>query len=210
MYFKSMRNCFVFIISMLVLSGCSSGPKLTQEEEDKVLSRIDDLSARPQWLKESEPFRIEEGKVISTGQATIPGENRVEAAYRIAENNAKASIASQIEQRLSFIFQNAEEGTGMDTTQARFIGAEASDLVTSSIRPGKRYWEKVASSSSSDRKVIYRVFATVTIDESDLKRAILDAARKREGKGGISADFKKQVDSHWDKFVNTSDVKGGE
>lgn len=205
-----MRAAIIWALGLMVattLVGCSSVPKSVEEQEDKFLARIDDLGSRPSWLKESEPFRIENGVIVSTGQTTIPGDNRVEAAYRIAENNAKAAIAGQIEQRLSFVFQNAEEGTALDTTQARYIGAEASELVTSSIKPGKRYWEKLAISSGGERKVIYKVFATVTMQESDLKKAILDAARKRQGKGGISADFKKQVDSHWEKFVNGQDQK---
>ena len=96
----------------------------------KIVARIDDLSSRPSWLKESEPFVIEKGTVTSLGQTTIPGDNRVEAGYRVAENNAKAAIAGAIEQRLEFIFQNAEEGSGIDATQAHYIGAESSKIVT--------------------------------------------------------------------------------
>ena len=38
--------------------------------------------------------------------------------------------------------------------------------------------------------------------ETDFKRAILDAIRKQQGKGGLSKDFAQKVDQHWDKFVN--------
>lgn len=197
------------LVAALVATGCSSSPpKHNIEQDEKVLSRIDDLSSRPGWVKESEPFIIKDGIVTSLGQTTIPADNRVEAAYRIAENSAKAAISNNIEQRLSFVFQNAEEGTGMDATQARYIGAEASELTTSEIKIGKRYWEKVSTvTGSGEPRVVYKVFASVTMSEADLKRAILDAARKRQGKGGLSADFSAQVSKHWDKFVNgaTSD-----
>lgn len=195
----------IYLTALLTLIGCSSSPTVRTAETvpDKVISRIDDLSERPKYIKESEPFRIENGNVISMGSTTIPASNRVEAAYRIAQNNAKAAIAGAIEQRLEFIFQNAEEGSGLDTTQARYIGAEASNLVTSSIRPDKNYWEKVASTTDSGGRVTqYKVFATVTMPEQDFKRAILDAVRKAQGKGGLSADFAKKVDQHWDSFAN--------
>ena len=139
-------------VSLIFVSACSSSPKNkspAEIEPDKVISRIDDLGSRPDYIKESEPFRIENGSVISTGQATIPATDRVEAAFRIAQNNAKAAIAGAIEQKLEFIFQNAEEGTSLNATQARYIGAEASKLVTNSIRISKNYWEKVASTSDS-------------------------------------------------------------
>src|ERR1035441_1809092 len=111
---------FVLWSVLLVgLVGCSSTEKKSASEavSDKVLSRIDDLGERPNYIQESKPFRFENGMVISTGMTTIPASNRVEAAYRIAQNNAKASIAGAIEQRLDFVFQNAEEGTTLDGTQ---------------------------------------------------------------------------------------------
>lgn len=195
------------VLPALLIAGCSSAPTASTPEStpDRVIARIDDLSSRPSWLKESESFKVESGEVISLGQTTIPADHRVEAAYRIAENSAKAGIASAIEQRLEFVFQNAEEGTALGSTQARYIGAEASKLVTNSIRPSKRYWEKVATTDDSgNRKTIYRVFASVTMPEPDFKRAIMDAISKAQGKGGLSADFAKKVDAHWDSFTNAN------
>lgn len=202
-----MKHLFLLSVSALGLIACGTTPVMRpntpEAEPDRVLSRIDDMKERPTWLKESEPFKIQSGEVTSLGSTIIPADHRVEAAYRIAENNAKGAIAGAIEQKLDFIFQNAEEGTAMDSTQARFIGAEASKLVTSSIRPGKRYWEKVATTSDNGQRVItYKVFATVAMPESDFKRAIMDAVRKAQGKGGISSDFAKKVDAHWDQFVS--------
>lgn len=37
--------------------------------------------------------------------------------------------------------------------------------------------------------------------ELDFKRAILNAIKKQEGKQGISQEFSKKVDDHWDNFV---------
>lgn len=194
----------------LVFVSCSSSvknPTKSEIEPDRVISRIDDLSSRPDWVQESEPFRIEKGVVISTGITTIPGSDRVEAAYRIAQNNAKAAIAGAIEQKLEFIFQNAEEGTSINSTQARYIGAEASNLVTSTIRPGKNYWEKVATTQDSGERITqYKVFSTVTMPEDEFKRAIFEAIKKSQSKAGLSKDFAKKVDAHWDKFVESNQV----
>lgn len=187
-----------------IITGCSSVPQhpSPENQKDAVIGRIDDLSSRPDWVRESEPFQIKDGIVTSLGSTTIPGDNRVEAAYRIAQNNAKAAIAGAIEQRLEFVFQNAEEGTSLDTTQARYIGSEASDLVSNSIRVGKVYWEKVGTTIDSGERVTrYRVFSTVSMPEEDFRHAIHAAIAKAEGKGGLSQDFAQKVDHEWDKLT---------
>lgn len=161
------------------------------------------MSSRPSWLREDKPFEIRDSQVISLGQTTIPGDNRIEAAYTISDINAKGAICSAIESRLEVIFQNAEEGTSIDATQARRISAEACKLTTSAIRPENRYWEKVAMSTDTGERVIrYRVFSTVSMPETDFKRAVISAIRKQEGRGGLSQDFSKKVDDHWNQFVN--------
>jgi len=199
-----MRKTTTTAIAVCFLAGCSSSPKSTHPEAmpDQVLARINDMSERPGWLNEEKPFEIKDGSVLSLGQTTIPGSDRVEAAYAIADNNAKGAICSAIESRLEFVLQNAEEGTSIDSTQVRRIGAEACKITTSSIRPGTRYWEKVAMSTDSGERVTrYKVFATVTMPETDFKRAVLNAIRKQEGKGGLSKDFSEKVDAHWNDFV---------
>lgn len=193
------------LFTLTLLGACSSSPPSPENQEDKVLSRANDLKERPSWIDETEPFKVENAQVNSLGMHAIPGDHRVDAAYRIAEINAKAAIASQIESKLSFVFQNAEEGTSGDASQARFIGAEASEILTSSIRPGRKYWEKVATTTDSGTRITkYKVFVTVTMAESDLKDAIRRAIAKREGGGQLSANFAKKVDDHWDKFVNAA------
>jgi hypothetical protein len=37
--------------------------------------------------------------------------------------------------------------------------------------------------------------------ESDFKQAVMDAIKKARGQGGLSADFAKKVNNHWDQFV---------
>lgn len=201
----------MFIMKMLIIaggiaifSGCSSAPRIGVEHagEERVLSRIDDLGSRPSWVTESNPFQIRDGQVTSLGMTTIPADNRVEAAYRISDNSGKAALASAITQKLEFIFQGSEEGTAMDATQARYIGAESSKLVTSSIRSSRHYWEKVAITQANGQLDLrIRAFSLVSMPENDFKAAIVDAIRRNQGKAGISAEFAKKVDQHWDQFV---------
>ena len=191
---------------MTLCAGCAStvkNPIKSEIEPDKVISRIDDLSSRPSWLKESEPFPIADGLVYSLGSTSIPGDQRIEAAFRVADNNAKSGVANAIEQKLEFIFQNAEEGAEMGADQARYIGAEASSLITSSIRSDKRYWEKIATTQDSGERVTrYKVFSLVSMPEADFKKAIMAAVRKAEGKKGLSKNFAEKVDKHWDQFTS--------
>jgi hypothetical protein len=201
------RPLFYSLIGIAALmTACSTtvkNPIRAEIEPDKVISRIDDLSSRPGWLKESEPFRIADGNAYSLGSTSIPGDQRVEAAFRVAENNAKSAVANAIEQKLEFIFQNAEEGAEMGADQARYIGAEASSLITSSIRSDKRYWEKIATTQDSGERVTrYKVFSLVSMPEADFKKAIMAAVRKAEGKKGLSKNFAEKVDKHWDRFTS--------
>lgn len=200
-----MKKIPMALIVLALLPACSSTQVagVPEAQPDVVISRMEGFGSRPDFIRESEPFRIKDGNVVSLGMATIPGDQRVEAAYRIAENNAKAVLASAIEQRLDFIFQNAEEGGSLDTTQARYIGAEATRISAFSLRLAHCYYEKVLITGDGGlRRVVYRVFATVTMPEVDFRRAIVDAIRRHEGKHGLSEDFARKVDEHWDQFVN--------
>jgi hypothetical protein len=191
--------------SGLALAGCADTPLNRESPElapERVISRIDDFEERPEWLLESEPFTFDADRVVSLGGTEIPADHRIDAAYRIAENNAGASLAGAIEKKLEYLFQNAEEGTGFNETQARFIGAEATRLVTSAMRPGKRYWEKIAFTTDGGRRLTkYRVFATMEMPQEEFKRAVLDAIRRASGKGGLSADFADKVNRQWERFA---------
>lgn len=206
-----MKKIMIFALPLLA-AACSSAPKTEMEKtvannigEERIISRIDEMKSRPDWLKESEPFRVEGGKVLSLGQTTIPASDNLAAAYRIAESNSKAGISHSISQRLDYVFQDAQEGTALDSTQSRYIGATASQLTTSALKTSKRYWEKVAVVQEGGQVAVqYRVFVLAEMDETQFKTAVLDAVRKAQGKQGISAEFAKKVDQHWDRFVSDS------
>lgn len=180
------------------LSACASGMM-----KDEIVGRSDNLSSRPKWVSEEKTFTIEKDTVYMMGIHEMPvAGKRIATGYRVAENNAKAGLSGAIEQRLNFIFQNAEEGDEMGADQARFIGGETSKLVTSSIRPANRYWEKVSRVVDADgkRDLIYRIYVRVSMPEADFKKAIEEAIKRNSGKKGISADFAKKVEAHWDQM----------
>lgn len=194
----------LIVSTCLLFVACSSLPEKAglQKPKEEILSRIDGLSSRPEWVNESEPFQVKNGLVSNVGMASVPGDSRIEAAYRVAANNGKAEISKAIEQRLSFVFQNAEEGTSFDATQVRYIGAEASELTSSSFKISKQYWEKVFSvDEHGQTKTFYRVYSLIQMPEPEFKRAIMEAADRRKGKG-LSKDFKEKVNKHWDQFAN--------
>lgn len=185
-------------LSVLACAACSS-----VSMKDQVIARSDDLSSRPEWVKDSETFTVSKGTVYMLGSTTIPATSSPDRAYRIAENNAKQGLSSAIEQKLDFVFQNAEEGTEIGSDQTRFIGMEASKLVTSAIRPSNHYWEKVVTvtgANADDKAVVYRVYARVAMPEKEFKKAIERAIAKAQKKG-LSADFAKKVDAQWDRFT---------
>lgn len=193
--------------AVTTMVACSSAPKTELEKatanqagQERVISRIDDLTSRPEWLQEQTPFRIENGKVYTLGMTSIPDGHNLSAAYRISENNGKALISHAISQKLDFVFQQADEGTSLGASQAQFIGAEASKLTTNSLRLSKRYWEKVAVVQNEQVSIQYRVFTLSEMPEQDFKVAVTDAIRKNQGKG-ISEKFAEKVDRHWDSFV---------
>ena len=191
------------LLTAYLASGCAEMPQRPEFDPDYVIERIDGLESRPDWLMESRPFVVENGTVTSLGQTEIPSDHRLEAAYRIAENNAAATISGAIQKKLDFIFQNAEEGTGLDRSEVRFVGGEASRLLTSSMHPGKRYWERIAYANSAGRVVTkYRVFATLEMPEDDFRAAIVNALRQTSQRTGISEEFADKVNDRWDELTS--------
>ena len=193
-------NRKIFIIPTILLAGCTS-TITTSITEDKVISRSDSRSSRPYWLKEELPLTGDNSYLYFLGQAKIPAKKaNISMGYRIAENNAKNTIASAINQNLTYMFQNAEEGITIDANQIQFVSTESAKAIMSMALPSEHYWEKVLSTVDADgnKEMFYSIFARIKIKESDLKKAI---ERTLNMNKGISADFKKKVDQQWDNMV---------
>ena len=193
-------NKTLLIIPTILLASCTS--TITSSiTDDKVISRSDSKSSRPSWIKEETPLTSDKNYLYFLGQAKLPAEKaNISMGYRIAENNAKNTIAGAINQNLTYIFQNAEEGITIDTNQIQFVSTESAKAVMSMALPSERYWEKVLSTvdANGNKEMFYSVFVRVKMKESDLKKAIDRTLNENKG---ISADFKKKVDQQWDNMV---------
>lgn len=191
-----MKKIFVVLFA-LVIVACG-----VKDYKDKVIARSDNLSSRPKWVKESQIQTASGDYLYFIGQARIPAERaNISMGYRIAENNAKNTIASIINQNLTYIFQNVEEGTSIGSNQIHFVATESAKMLASKIIPSDRYWEKVLTTinSSNDKEVIYLIFSRVKIKESDMKSAIERTLTKNSG---ISEELKNKALTQWDNMVD--------
>ncbi|MEK7066092.1 MAG: hypothetical protein AAB965_00800 [Patescibacteria group bacterium] len=107
----------IMISTGILIVGCGTVSKYAgpaEIQKDVVISRIDGLSERPEWVQESKPFRVDSDRVVSQGFSQIPVDHNLNAALRICFNNSKSHIASAIEQKLEFIFSQSAEGTEVE------------------------------------------------------------------------------------------------
>ena len=192
-----MKKFLVATSLSIMLAACGGGVSMS----DKVIARSDDMSSRPSWAKESTPLTRKGSDLYFLGQSRIPAEKaNVSMGYRIAENNAKNAIAAAIHQNLTYMFQNAEEGTSYDASQVQFVSTESAKALMSKVSVSDRYWEKVLSSVNAynDKEMFYSIYTRVKINENDLRKAIDNTLNKAKG---ISSDFKKKADEQWDSMV---------
>lgn len=190
-----MKKSVLILATVTALSACGGSM------QDKVISRSDDRASHPSWAKEEKPLTRKGSDLYFLGQARIPAEKaNVSMGYRIAENNAKNSIAGAINQNLTYMFQNAEEGTTYDATQVQFVSTESAKAVMSKAIASDHYWEKVLSTvnADGDKEMFYSVYARVKISEADLKKAIERTLNKTKG---ISEDLKKKAAQQWELMV---------
>lgn len=191
----------IYICMPLVCCQACSTASVKGYQADETLSTLNNRS-QPDWADESIPFGVRDGKAYSVGVATLRGDERPEAGFRIAENNARANFAKSIENRMEFVFQNAEENASLDSTQAHYIGSEVSKLTSHSMTLSGQYWRRFAQTNEDgSRKIFYRIYSLVTMPEQDLKKAVDDAINGRVQQKKLSTAFQSKVDQQWDRFV---------
>ena len=190
-----------------LFGACSTGSGSSRELsasdfEEKIVARMNDSGSRPDWLDESAVFVASDNVVTALGRSTLPADSRIEMGYRIAELNAKSTLAAAIESKLESVFQSAEEGASLDQSQYRSAATEVTRLTTSSLRVTHRYWEKVLTRDGSGSKTVrYQIFAQVSMPEPDFKRAVIAAARRLDGRPELSEAFAKKVEQQWNSLT---------
>lgn len=196
-----MRHITLAIVLLAILGACAPKGGIQGFKPDETLSTASD-KLQPAWADDTKAFWVKDGTVNSLGIAQIRGDERPEAALRIAENNAKANIARAIETRMEYIFQAAEENATYEATAAKFIGSEVSSLTANSIHLENRWWKRFAQSQEDgSRNIFYKAYALVNMPESEFKKAVFNAINKGVKKHKLSESFQKQVDRQWDRFV---------
>lgn len=191
----------LIVLIPFVLFACSSTPTVKGYEKDVVLETLNN-SSQPEWADESRPFSVQSGKVMSVGVTILRGEDRPEAGFRIAENNARANFSKAIENRMEFVFQNAEENASLDSQSAHYIGSEVSSLTSHSMRISGQWYKRYAQSQDDgSRHIYYKIYSLVTMPEDDLKKAISDAVAGKVAEHKLSETFQGQVNKQWDRFV---------
>lgn len=196
--------------ALAMMTSCSSKMSHIIDDsdfEETVINRSDELSSRPEWVKESESYESIEGKIYSLGMTVINADQQIDAAYRIAENQAKISMSKNIEQKLEYFFQAAQEGMNIGDEASRFITTEVSKVNISGMHLNGRYWEKFVTIDSSGNKVSrYRVFVRVMMPESMLKEQISRAISGQKNHPEKSKEFINALNSKWNEiFVNKAE-----
>lgn len=190
-------NKLSFTIILLTVVSCSSNP--VKEHKDVVVARIDELHARPSWFSEAMDTEEVGDKIIFWGRSTLKKGERLEVGYKIAELNAKSKIASYVSEKIRTISQAADEVSSEDQTIFRGIITQRAKVKMSQTSGGRRYWEKVETSSpNGDRELEYRVFQSVIIKKSDLSHLVKLALQ--DGKGKLSESFTQKVESEFDQI----------
>lgn len=190
-------NKLNFAIIVLTVVSCSSNP--VKEHKDVVVARIDELQERPTWFSEAMDTEEAGDKIIFWGRSTLKKGERLEVGYKIAELNAKSKIASYVSEKIRTISQAADEVASEDQTIFRGIITQRAKVKMSQTSGGRRYWEKVETSSpNGDRELEYRVFQSVIIKKSDLSHLVKLALQ--DGKGKLSESFTQKVESEFDQI----------
>lgn len=190
---KNLKNYVGYIIIAIFLANCTSAPKNTEYESDKVIARMDDASARPSWAKESKVIFNEDNHWIILGVVEVPGDSRIQAAFKMSDANARGNIAQKIETSILKIVETSDSGLSMEDQTLKSLIREISQTSLKNIDIDDRYWEKVArTNSSGERQMVMKVFSKVKISKEDFLKMTQAQAEKSKA---ATPDIKNKVES---------------
>ncbi len=198
--------------SALTLTACSTPqPKtgMNNVGQEVVVASMNDESM-PSWARKASERSLYEadGQVISVSMTTLSGDSRIDAGFKIGELNAKAALAKTLESRIESFTQLAEEGVDYSGQQLRSVTTEAAKITASNMRPGHRYYQKVAvTDDSGTPHTELRFWAEVSLSKENFRKAILDATRRATGKPTLSEAFARQVDKNFEHLLNSDSAK---
>ena len=189
-----MKTSILLLASVIGLAGCAGGM------QDEVIARSDELSHRPEWVKDDEPIMVKNGDMFVTSMASVRSDRaNISQGYRIAENQAKTDLSNAIKTEIKTNFVDAQEGVQGDQFRTEFLSIEKSEIAFSGLTPANRYWEKVlVSNADGDKDIEYRFYARMKIKESDFKKQMQNFLN---GNKGLSAEFGKRVTETVNEFT---------
>ncbi len=181
------------ILASSFLMSCSSAPKTTEYEVDKVVARMDDMSARPSWAKESKFVFNEDNSWVILGVVEVPGDSRVQAAFKMSDANARGNLSQKIETSILKIVETSDTGLGLEDQSLKSLIREISQTSLKNVDIDDRYWEKVArTTSSGERILVMKVFSKLKISKFDF---IKTTAAQVEKSKSAPTDVKNKVES---------------
>lgn len=204
-----MKTKIALLSILLFVSACSSTPKslvdLSRVGEEDILQTY----GKYDEIKKADQFKMEDRIVTATAMTTISADGgRPEAAVKIAQASARATIAKTIENKLESFLQVANENSSIDSQEMHELITEVSKLTANELKPGKTYYEKVRVYGDSGLPhTEYRAWAQMSMEEAQFKHQVVDSMRRQEGKLGLSEEFHKSVAKNWDKMLTEETPK---
>jgi hypothetical protein len=165
----------------IALAGCWSNSQ-------RLETFLEAQGPKPGWVTSSEDS-FKQGELI-VFKATVQRQKDLPLALQTARVQARAMIATSIQDSLDSAFGVARNGRNNDvdnrTAEGGSIQSDISEIARTTrlmgVTPKESYWEKIEFLiADGDRIVGYNVWATVSIAERDLKRARIAAEERAMG-----------------------------
>ncbi len=173
--------------------ACSSKPTTTEYAADKVVARSDNKSERPSWASETKFLYEDGGSWVIVGVSEVPGDSRVQAAFKMSDSSARGNLAQKIETAVLKVVENSESGLSMEDQNLKSLIREVSQSTFKNVDIDDRYWEKVVQTKSTGEQVmIMKVFSRLKVLKSDLVK--MSAAQAEKSKTAPK-DMKNKVES---------------
>ncbi|MDB9786708.1 hypothetical protein OAB57_01265 [Bacteriovoracaceae bacterium] len=185
----------IIILSLLLLSGCSSNKKVTEREHEEIqrsyIVRDSNYNVRPIWVSDAVSWAQDRGnlkKFRYFSFETTPKVDR-EIACELAKTNARSDIASEIASFIEKEVGMSKEGdASIDENNPQMVKlkeyvsmtlAEKTKALIHGAQVAKTYWEKRSYKEKLGAKrdfVGYSCSALIKIGSKRLRNAVDKAA----------------------------------
>lgn len=192
----------VCALLLVTLVSCSSKSPDTHKdmvyEPDKVLGRSDELEKRPEWVKESVNVVEKEDHIAFIGFSEVPGDSRVTAAYKMADSEAKGSIASKLRSEIFKLVETSDTGLKMEDQKLESLIQDMSEVELKNVDVKDRYWEKVQRTASDGKKsMVMKVFSLIEVKKDELQKLMLQKAKESDAPSDMKNKVEEAIRAQW-------------